>query len=472
VFGLAVQALLRANLVTDTGQTVPAVAVQLAQTLVPALIQGTILIDPTNSTGVATPQGSRTATVQQAGNTAATGPVFDKWSSLVQAWGTYAPLLTQNTTIVFASSHPDNTDPVIWAPFVARGAQVSMVGAAPIVTFSGALSGVTPKNRSAGSNSLLTASLVGVTAGSRIQNVSHPSSAFVYKSLGAGSFNVTQPMQSTGGAGGNPIPNEVDTWANGDNYQVQSLTVVNLAYIAPVCVDGLVSGITLWQIHGKSPGGDSLFIDASAAPVNIFECVLDRTVTWYAGVMGLQSANVFYSGGLNGVGEALIVGGAFPTGMTTCQLSGNNYWILLDGDLIVGTAQASFTGNIVLGAVAIDGVTAVFAVAAVQQGQLNYGVASTYGTANGNLNFAGNSHFSLDGGQGLTFTNTWTAPTIVASGVRLGSALAGNSVTGAFAFAGGITLTPAHLDAAAGASGFGGAAFQFGSGNTISNAFT
>jgi len=61
------------------------------------------------------------------------GAPLKTWARLVALWGTNSPTLAQSTTITFMSSHVDNTDPVTFRPYVAKGAAVAIAGAAPTV---------------------------------------------------------------------------------------------------------------------------------------------------------------------------------------------------------------------------------------------------------------------------------------------------------------------------------------------------
>jgi hypothetical protein len=441
-----------------------------AAPVVPASIQGNIIIDPQNATGVATSSGTNSSTVD-----GLTGPTFNSYANLVRAWGTYAPLFTANTNLVFASSHTDNSDPVIWAPFISKGAQLSIQGAPPATIANVLLSGTVAKNRAAGSNSLLETNLGASGAvAQRVQNNTNPSVAWTYAALGGDLFAMTQPFQANAIVGGTPTPNEVDGWIDTNSATLQSITQVDLAYLSPVCIDTLSGGLTLFRLAGLAPSGvglDPMLIDARGATMNIYECALSRLVTWYGGDLGVQSANTIFIGGLNAIGEGLIIGGALMPSAISANLVGNNFGIDLDGDVIIGTAGAGGSGLLNFGTVYLD-TEFVLSTASSGAGVLNYGAAVIYGGASGQLNLTGNSHFAIDASAGLTFTGVLTFPLAISAGIKLGSAHAASSITAGGVINQGITVTPAHLDAAAGAAGFGGNAFQFGSSNSVSNALT
>jgi hypothetical protein len=89
----------------------------------------------------------------------------------------------------------------------------------------------------------------------------------------------------------------------------------------------------------------------------------------------------------------------------------------------------------------------------------NYaGAPIFYGSASHNINLIGSTHMSVIGNN---FTAAFTAPALVSPGI----VISGNSSACSHTNASpdvvncGVSTTPAHLDAAAGASGFGSNAY-------------
>ncbi|HVM67091.1 MAG TPA: hypothetical protein VMU14_19640, partial [Acidimicrobiales bacterium] len=71
-----------------------------------SLLQGTLYVDPQNSTGNASAVGPGTLTHP-----------FSTWAALVAAWGGLEAVYTANTTVIFLSNSPSNgSDPVRWRP--------------------------------------------------------------------------------------------------------------------------------------------------------------------------------------------------------------------------------------------------------------------------------------------------------------------------------------------------------------------
>lgn len=432
-----------------------------------ATLQGTIIVDPQNVSGVASDSNPPTATVG-----AFTGPVFRTWAGLVAAWGTFAPLLTQATTIVFASNHTDNTDPVVWWPIIARGVQVTFRTTGPTVVTNGvALAGTTAKNRAAGANSPLITTLGATGAvGQLVQNTTHASNAWASKALGGNSFRMWQPMVAAA-VGGTTTPAEVDTWANVDNVNLVSPIQVNIASVQPTLVDGLGS-LAFYQVCFFDPGGvgaDQVSAVCDAGNVSFIECSFQRILALSANtVVATTFVNCFLQGGLTALGRITLNGGGM--GATSLAFTvtniGDNFCVV-DGDFGLSSAATMLIngGQVVFGQVFFDqNITIENAVLAFQT--VAYGGHTLYSVAGDahTLNFIGFAHgFNATG----TFVAALTAPGVVA-GINLNGAATGSSITGAGAINQGIAVTPANLDAAAGAAGFGGNAFNFG-GASISN---
>ncbi len=430
-----------------------------------AALTGTILIDPQNVSGQASDSNPPTIT-----NSGVTGPCFRTWAGLVAAWGTYAPVLNVTTTIVFISSHPDNTDPVIFTPFVGRGAVVSIQGATPTVLAAGVvLAGTTAKNRAAGTNSLLITTLGASGAvGVLVENTTHSSRAWAYKALGGNSFSMTQPLVKAA-VPGTSTPAEVDTWANGDSVNLLAVIQVNIALFAPVIIDGTGnSKCYLFQLQVLDPAGVAANL-CYLGDVRVYECSIQRYINMVsdAGVVrSLVMTNVFNQGGIEAIGAGVSVFGGAVTATAANFILGGSLAsaVSIDGDFIVG-AQLFLGGGAQIGFLFLDANISVQA-GIVTHATIAYGGHVLYGSGANVVGMFGTSHFFLNGG---TFAAAFTAPGLV-TGIQLNGAATASSHTGASpdVLNSAITTTPAHLDAAAGAAGFGGNAFNLG-GASVSN---
>jgi hypothetical protein len=186
--------------------------------------QTVVYIDPQNRTGQARDR-----------NTGLTPS--DPWltwaSGFLPRFGV-SPVLRNSTTINFMSSSPsDGSDPVFFAPIMDNFAALRFNGTfdAHNLAGSGALAGVLAKNRATGQT--LTANLsatpsaavgqvlVNTTAGKQ-------SRCMIRAALGGGVFQLTQPLtiQDNWPTAGDPV--EVDTYTNGDTYQIYNEDLMDL----------------------------------------------------------------------------------------------------------------------------------------------------------------------------------------------------------------------------------------------------
>lgn len=404
------------------------------------------------------------------------------WQEInVHRWGCLGspvacPRLRQTTLITFLSSHTDNTDPIYFLPAVENSSFATIQGAAPTVVTSGVvLSGTVSKNRTAGSNSLLQTNLGATGAvGQLVQNTTHPSMAWVYKSLGSNNFSITQPFVPTTATGTN-APAEVDTWANSDTVNLLTPVSVNISAFKPLINGGFggASAAFLYQLKVFDPLGTA-GSSAYLGQISLHECSSSRAIASNpSGESLLVLTNVFNTGGIGAHGgDAYFIGGAL-TGNILVFLNGQ---VDLDGDFIDGvpsasgiTVQSAYRLNI--GVMYLDG---SLALGTSQTFFLNlppYNTSIIYGSTgtNSTINMFGDAHGTLNN-IGATFTGTFTAPKLVSPGIQINSSSAACSHTNASpdVINCNIATTPANLDAATGATGFGKDAFQLG-GASIAN---
>lgn len=459
------------SLLTEAGDIpvvpMPALA-PIATTLgpQPAALQGTQLVDPQNVTTLATSTGANTTTVN-----GQTGRVWSSWAALVAAWGTFTPYLNVSTAIVFVSSHVDNSDPVIFQPFIGKGATVSIQGTAPAVVAGGVvLAGTVAKSRAAGANSLLQenigpngtiAQLVRNTTAGKI------SRAWVYKNVAGNVFSMTQPLTPLA-VGGSLVPSEVDTWANGDTADLLNPIAINLAVFVPTYLDGANTNAAkayVYQCRAFDPGGvstEALYV----GEVRFYEVDIQRRLFGFAlGLQGQVLVNCALRGILTVIGTYIQIGGAqYPTGggdICDCFQSS-----LIDGDAILGgTLGASFQGAPLMALVFKDS-NIVVQDGLMQLATSLYGSHVLYGSAGSLTVLLGSAKALLSGGSftaGLTNPADITAVNLNGTTTATSQTLAQPAV-----FNANITTSVANLDAAAGATGFGGRAQRWG-GCSISN---
>ena len=405
------------------------------------------------------------------------------FAEIVGRWGTISPILSQDTTVTFLSSQASGVDLIEWSPFLI-GSSAIIQGTTPTVVTSGVvLAGKVAKSRTAGSNSLLQFNL-GATAaiGQMIENTSHPSRAWVYSLVSGTTFNVTQPLVKT------TVPSfgataEVDTWANNDTVNLLTPVTINLAYFNPIRLvysaafsnGGFVYQAILSNLVRGSP--------ISLGSINVFETKsAEITLTAGQGTSFAQLTNVFLSGGILLYGSSAsgfaMFGGAIPSSAGNCNISGS---VEMDGDVIVNCSNAfAVVPNLGgLPCLYLSGPNASFGYVYldsnfyISSGEVfaqagNYaGAPIFYGNTGKNINLIGNAHMSVVGNN---FTASFTAPALVSPGIIINGNSSACSHTNAApdVVNCAISTTPAHLDAAAGAAGFGSNAY-FPGGASVGN---
>jgi hypothetical protein len=394
------------------------------------------------------------------------------WRALVALWGTTSPILGQSTTITFqGAGHSDNSDPVIFTPRIKNGATITITGSLSTApAFSGVLAGTTAKNR-ATPQLLLETLPAGAAAGQLVVNTTHPSRAFVYKASG-GNWLMTQPMLTPAPPFAlATAPVEVNTWANGDAVSGYTTTNVNLVDVEPLLMDDSAletAGLYVTQLTGYEPfPGRNDYFQTNLGVVFV-DCYLTKTTvinptngqSATSGISGCGGSNSWF-GGLGVLSE--VGGGAGSwlayAGVAASCVGGG---FVLDADIILSTAgtNTKFSGGLsTLGLVYFD-----TGVNPVVQGNVSWTNANGFGGPfcwgpGGQIDVQGNGHMTYPTGAGnavATFIQTTgTALALNGTGSTAHSVISGSPDV----FNGSITVTPAHLDAAAGVAGFGGNAF-------------
>lgn len=415
-------------------------------------------VDPSNVSGTASDNNNCTTT---------STPCLTWHEINDHRWGCQGspsdcPRLRQTTTITFLSSHTDSSDPVYFQPAIETTGTISIQGAAPTVVASGViLSGTTPKSRTAGSNSLLITNLgASGAADLLVQNTTHPSRAWAFKSLGGNSFSMTQPLTLATVPGTPTVPGpEVDTWTNGDSVNILRPVAVNLVKVNPTFSDVNTSTFAnvlyLYQITIFSPSAnqDQAFLGTFVTGEEMSSERIVNVLYGHSVNTGTYSSyNAIYPESINSNSAFSLFGGYMSSTATTGGGAS-----ILDGDIIItGGGFFQYGGETIFGFVYLDSTVGI------QGGSLlfestYYGGPVVYGAATKTIQLGNEVHAFLSVGTG-GFTSAFTAPALISPGIQLNGGSVGCSHSGASTDVQncGITLTSAHLDAAQGTAGCGG----------------
>lgn len=394
------------------------------------------------------------------------GSPCQTYAQVAARLGTYSPRFRQTVTFHFISSQPDNTDPVYLQPYVENGATCIIKGELPAPIQTGTLGTTIAKNRA--TPQLLNTTLAGGAAiGELVVNTTHPSRAWTYQNTSGVLYNMTQPL-----VGLVPPFNtvssgvEVDTWTSGDAYSVYVPYSVFVIDFEPLWTAGNSSNGTPGYIYQLIIPPDSASSQVTTFNDNV-TMVESRD----------RSADTIIFG--NGIQGTLIINDYNPNTyafQVTVATNNNTLATLFN-------ISAGITGSTV-GSAAIG---------------FNKDVIFNAGGSNVGVQNALMNDFYIETGNALLVFGpsqvagpVWGPGTLVVQGsarliypAGIGAAAANFLLTGGFSentsttacsHSGatpdvvdcGITLTAAHLDAAQGAAGFGGLAYNPG-GSSISN---
>lgn len=246
----------------------------------PSWTQATWFIDPQNVSTNASDTNSGLDALH---------PVRTWAGGVLAKLGTYSPILGQDTTFTFISSHTDNTDAVIFRPIIDNGAKVIIMGAltAPLVN-AGVLSGVTAKNPGVnGSGNLLQANLsFAASAGQLIVNTTLSNArCLVYRNVSGTTFNLSQPFQSflpsSPAVGLGVAPVEENGFNNGHIFNLYNLISVSVAEFSPV-VKNFGASFTgmgcLYQMNILDNTGNDLILGDNSM---VIDSVINRFLVCY-----------------------------------------------------------------------------------------------------------------------------------------------------------------------------------------------
>lgn len=440
--------------------------------------QATWFIDPQNVTGLADDDNS---------GIDATHPVLTYNFGVARKWATYSPTLRQSTTITWLSPQTDDTDPVVFTPIMVNCAAVlqGQLGAAQLLG-SGILAGVVPKNRATAQ--ILTADLgASFPVGSLIENTTagKESFAWVYKNTAGTTYEISQPLiPITPTFPGAVSLSEVDTWANGDTFEVYAPMNINLANVDPTIAEyfsdsfNFPAQVQLYHMNFWSSNGPGLSDVFIGSDVTIIECSAD------AALIDRSAADEQFTYFINPY---------FGQGATSS--SSNSSYIQVYGGVIAGPTLLVFISwslgfDIILAPTAGGSIELVSASPAIYGGGVNGsfpylgrvcldgGITSLCGVWNvanaddatqiiwgtGALDILGQSRVYYSSPAASTFL----IPTITIN--KQTSANAFDPTTGLWTIS--IAITAANLDTAIASGGFGGTATNALGGGTITNQAT
>ena len=341
------------------------------------------------------------------------------------AFGSVAPV------IKFLSSHTDNSDPVTLDIFTPAAITPQITAAdGPVVA--AVLAGVTAKNRTAGANSPLIATLpAGTLVGDLVVNTTagKSSRAYVLVDRGGGSFELGQPCAPQAVPSVSPV--EVNSWANLDTVNVIRQLQVNIVQCSSIIGEpngGFTNQLYLSNLQVFDPLGPGNSNFCLGTGVVLLECVVQRfgSTDGTGGLGGGNQVVTFnnccHRGGINVVGvEYAFLAGGMVAGTSFTFSS-----LFVDADFVIVspwnvTECVLSTGFVFMGGNINFSGGQLFCSTGAYGGHVIYGAAAP------ELRLAGRARAVMVSG---TYAAGWTAPTLV-TGVRINGATTAQTHTNA-----------------------------------------
>jgi len=427
-----------------------------------ALAVAAWFVDPQNVSGHASDSNA---------GTTSGAPLLTK-AEIARRWGSWTPTLDGSVVpgasvlVTMLSADANGSDPWLADPVLLNSCNLTLTAALPAASYTGALATVTAKNTTTNTplECTFTAGVGAIAVGLLLENTTHPSRAWVEANLGAGVFRITQPITKATGPGDFNNAGNVDTWAPGDvivAFAPLGVCVGLFGVMAqPQVPNAFNSGAALWQltVADFSPTlGDGNCTVTGVGPTFACECYFQTTPDVLPGEWpGFNAAlrqifnNCFLSNGVQGSSFALQGGAILLGGGSFCDNALLDLQTLWDGgnatfrDCTFNSGQSTFLASGVT--IGIQGSTTLPSHVVNGQGTLDFiSGAATYAT-----NTAVQT-FRQAGGLQLNGQTTGYSRVTTAGATALHK----------------LNLTPAALDAAAGAAGFGG--YAEGGGAVITN---
>jgi hypothetical protein len=295
------------------------------------------------------------------------GQPCQTYGSIVQRWGTDSPKLGQVTTITWLNDAP-YTDPVILkAGLISPNGAISLLGT-PTMISSGTFTTVTPKSLS--SKQLLNANLGQSPTsfvGMMLFDVTRSGWCWIDSIVSGNIVALSQPLAQAftpPNSGWTLFPSMVDTFGNGDSYQIWRPTQVKISdyrpvYYATAVNAGRVNMANIWTLDTENTGlniGQTYFntgigvFTQSRFDTNLIPLVIQPSDS---GAL----TNVFGFGGLNQTndgGGLGIIGGSYGgrgiTGIILTEVDIDAFTIFHSSVSVFISANfgtAYFDGNLV-----------------------------------------------------------------------------------------------------------------------------
>jgi len=393
-----------------------------------------------------------------------TGQALATKAEIMRRWGSWSPTL-DGVHVVVTQDFGDgsgSTDPWLGAPNFVNGATLLYTAALPAPAFTGTLDVVAAKNRPANTalQSSFTTATGGINANMMLVNATRGGSvAFVQRNLGAGNWQLSQPLTPYVPTGFSSVT-AVDSWASGDAITGYNLVTANIARLGGQSVDyqpafaGASCVVQHVQILDPEGGGafDPLQVTGEIAVI-IAESAIQRSLDWELGqtlVTGLVNVANF--------GAITLLAGGSPGPNTGGPIVTGGF----SSNLFLSAENASFQLDTIIDA------PGLLALVTHQCEFLNvFYDTNTTNQCSGNCSMTGVQYGpgGINLREGLIAYSNGSAVNSfpLGLGIKLdGGTVAYSSSTGAgnvVTAHGQVPLTPANLDAAAGAAGFGNLAY-------------
>jgi hypothetical protein len=420
-----------------------------------AALQTAWFVDGSNSTLAASDENS--------GLTALV-PLLHK-QEITRRMGPSPQLNATQTVITYLS--PDAAgggDPGIFQPTFNQGATQTHTAPLPAPTFTGTLLAVTAKNVAA--NQALRSTFTIITGAVAVDmllvnSTRGNSRAFAQRNVGAGVWQISQPMTPYVLGTSLPANTNVDTWANGDAITGYALISVDLAVFGGF-TDGIQAGFNpsmlVYQLAITEPAADT-----SSAPLSIggaiFFCIVESVVRRVPDARAIVApvqewSNVAIdcsnSPQFDGLAVDILFSGGFIHAPSLVAKG-----ITLQNGIIKQLSSPAILRDTTFQSGGSYSDTAVIHKLA---GFSDFSGAGAVANGIGGINCQQGTVLYVFGSAVATFP--------LALGIKiLGSANAySNLTTAGLTVTHLLALTPANLDAAAGAAGFGGLAYIPGAG--------
>lgn len=348
----------------------------------------------------------------------------------------------------FLSGQPNSTDPIAFQPvgIAATGTSVLFDAVLQAPAFTGTLATVTPKNNTVAPGNPLSVTVNTTTgafaAGLLLVNATRGNSrARVARNTGGANFEISQPVVPWSGSGFYS-PSEVDTWAPGDAITGFALPTVHVQEIGIESAHTfLASFVQTHQISLGDAGGAGLDLTTLYGAVQLIDSDTPGSVDAEGLITFIANCYSATTNRFTGSADYFTNGGFFGSGIGIAFFSRMIFTL----DTILGPG-----GGIFFEPIEIENGLCLDGGYLYQAGGLNELFAGP-GSA---LYGAG----SFNNQSGIVLYTAPAVQTFLAT-ISLSSLATGYSratAAGLTTIHGGIALTAANLDAAAGAAGFGG----------------